>query len=227
MKNYRKISRITGAGYLLIFITGFFANFYVLESLIVDGDSVKTISNIMDNAQQFHWGLFAFVVMVLIDFLLAFPLYALLRPVNKWQSRIGALLRIINAFLFGLALVNLFRVSALLRHPSPENIIADEVMSLLTNFNYIWTIGLIFFGLHLLVLGMLIYKAGYFPRWIGFLLFIAGAGYLIDSNAQLFLNSYDTYKNVFEMVVVIPSVIGEFSLTLWLLIRGVGNVNQS
>ena len=38
----------------------------------------------------------------------------------------------------------------------------------------------IFFGLHLALLGYLIFKSGYIPRILGILLAIAGLGYLID-----------------------------------------------
>jgi hypothetical protein len=37
-----------------------------------------------------------------------------------------------------------------------------------------------FFGLWLLPLGYLVVKSGYFPKVIGVLLAIAGAGYLVD-----------------------------------------------
>ncbi|MCB0561185.1 MAG: DUF4386 family protein, partial [Phaeodactylibacter sp.] len=46
MKSLDRIARTAGLGYLIIFITGFFANFFVLEGLVVDGDAAATFANI-------------------------------------------------------------------------------------------------------------------------------------------------------------------------------------
>jgi hypothetical protein len=227
MQSLKTISRITGVGYLLIFVSGFFANFYVLETLVVDNDATTTVENLLNNSRQFHGGLAAFTVMVLIDLLLAFPLYKLLAPVDVRQSTIGAWLRVINALLFGVALVSLFKVSLVLdgagnNASAIANSIENDVMVLFERFNYIWVIGLVFFGFHLLVLGRLVYRSGYMPKLIGVFLVIAGIGYLIDSSAQLFMGEYDRYKDVFEMIVVIPGIVGELSLTVWLLVGKTG-----
>jgi hypothetical protein len=70
------------------------------------------------------------------------------------------------------------------------------------------------------VLGYLIYKSGYIPKTIGILLFIAAIGYLIDSFANFLLADYVNYKDIFLMIVLVPGVIGELSLTFWLLFKG-------
>lgn len=76
------------------------------------------------------------------------------------------------------------------------------------------------FGLHLLVLGYLIFKSEYIPGFIGVLLLIAGLGYLIDSFANFLLPNYADYASIFMLIVVVPGVIGELSFTLWLLLKG-------
>jgi hypothetical protein len=69
------------------------------------------------------------------------------------------------------------------------------------------------------VLGYLIYKSGYISKLIGVLLLVAGIGYLIDSFANFLLPDYANYKDIFLMIVVIPGIIGELSLTFWLLFK--------
>ena len=44
----------------------------------------------------------------------------------------------------------------------------------LSAFQSGWDVGLVIFGLHLLVVGYLAFKSGYIPKWLGVLLFIAG-----------------------------------------------------
>jgi hypothetical protein len=125
---------------------------------------------------------------------------------------------VINGLVFILALVNLFEIISIAQS---ETAAATSVMYLLEDFNTLWNVGLLFFGAHLLVLGSLIVKSRNFPGLIGLLIQMAGLTYLTDSGAQLFLTNYQDYKALFEMLVIGGGVIGEFSLTLWLLIKGI------
>lgn len=79
MKSLKTTARLTGLGYLVIFITGFFANFYTLESMMVDNDAQMTASNIISQLAQYRMGMLSFSIMVLMDIILAVPLYQLLK----------------------------------------------------------------------------------------------------------------------------------------------------
>lgn len=74
MKNIKTIARLTGLGYLIIFITGFFGNFYVLENMVVAGDGISTFENITNNFETYNYGILSFIIMVLVDLLLSRPL---------------------------------------------------------------------------------------------------------------------------------------------------------
>lgn len=218
MKNAKTIARLTGVGYLIIFISGFYGNFYVLESLVIPGDANATFQNITNNPETYSMGVFAFVVMVLVDLILAWPLYLLLKETNKTMAISSSLLRVINAGFFFVALGSLFDICPQM---NSEGLTATQTLGAIEQFNYVWTIGLLIFGVHLLLLGKLICYSASFPKILGGLIFFAGLGYLIDSTAQLTMSNYADYKDIFEMIVVIPGVIGEFSLTIWLLVKGV------
>ena len=219
MKSLKTTARLTGLGYLIIFVSGFFANFYTLESMVVDGNAQLTAENIMAQFSQFQMGLAAFSIMVLVDIILAFPLYKLLKSENERIATTSSILRLINGAIFAVALFSLFDIASLAKNSSLD--LVNHVKPLLTQFNMIWNVGLLFFGAHLLLLGWLILKSVNFPRIIGLLLQMAGFAYLADSGAQLFLSNYEDYKDVFEMLVISGGVIGEFSLTLFLLIKGI------
>ncbi len=224
MKSFRKIAGITGAGYLIIFISGIFANFFVLQGLVEPDNAAATMHNIETGQALFRTGILSFIFMVVCDVLLAWTLYQLLRPVNKDLSLLSAWLRLVNGTIFGIALFNLFKVLQMVNGAHYRTLLtADQlhaqVMLSLGSFNDTWLIGLIFFGLHLFVLGYLILRSGYVPKLLGILLIIAGAGYLVDSFAHFLLPDYAAYETVFALVVVVPGVIGELAFTLWLLAR--------
>ena len=44
--------------------------------------------------------------------------------------------------------------------------------------------------------------------------------YMIDTGAHFLLPNYDTYSEVFLAMVAIPSIIGEMSFAIWLLVKG-------
>jgi len=81
-----------------------------------------------------------------------------------------------------------------------------------------YLIGGAFFGVHLLLLGYLIYQSTYLPRWLGILLALAAAGYLVESFGTFLVPRYEA---VYVWVVAVPAAVAEVSLALWLTVKGV------
>lgn len=226
MEPLNKIAKIAAGGYLVIFISGIFANFFVLESLVVPGDAIATTNNIINSESQFRVGIVSFIIMVIFDVVLTWALYVLFKPVNKNVSLLAAWLRLVNATIFGIALFNLFGVLQLISGADyllvfDAGQLQAQVMLFISAFNNTWLVGLVFFGIHLFFLGYLIIKSRYVPKVIGLLLIVASFGYLIDSFANFLLPNYADYKDLFMLIVIVPGVIGELSLTIWLLVKGV------
>jgi hypothetical protein len=92
----------------------------------------------------------------------------------------------------------------------------EEMLRQVDIFNFIWLIGLFFFGIHLILLGRIIKK----PGFIVVFLIIAGIMYMVDTSAHFLLQNYDDYSSLFLALVAIPSIIGEMSLAIWLLLKG-------
>lgn len=77
---------------------------------------------------------------------------------------------------------------------------------------------LIFFGGECLILGYLIFKSGYLPKAIGVLMAIAGTCYLVNTFALLVAPNV---ANLLFPAILFPAFVGELSLCLWLLVKGV------
>jgi hypothetical protein len=80
-------------------------------------------------------------------------------------------------------------------------------------------IGLAAFGVHLVVMGYLVVQSGEVTKVLGYLLVVAGAAYITDTVANALLSNYDDFEALFLTIVVLPSVIAELALTIWLLTR--------
>ncbi len=214
----RNIALISGLAYLIIFITGIYANFTVLEPMISWEDPVQTYQTLSENTAAFQAAVWAFALMLACDLFLVWGLYRLLVHAGPKMALLASVLRLINVVFFVIAWYYLAGVGNLLGQPGQgSGSVASAVMDLLVRFDRIWLAGLVFFGLHLLILGRLVLKSPVVPRFIGILLAIAGVGYLIDSCAQWWLPSYAEYEAVLSLVVILPGVVGELSLTLYLL----------
>ena len=84
--------------------------------------------------------------------------------------------------------------------------------------DYGFGFGLIFFGCTCILNGYLIFKSEYLPRTLGVLMQIAGLCYLVNSFV-LVLAPLLAHK-IFP-AILLPSFIGESSLCLWLIVKGV------
>lgn len=220
-----RAARIAGTGYLIIFILGIVTNFLVFGNLITPGNAELTAGNIINNEMLFRGGLISWLIVLIIDIMIAWALYEFLRPVSQSISLLTAWFRLVYIMIFGITQLNLLFVIILLSGANFLSVFSTaQVNSLILLFlnghNYGFLISLVFFGFHLLLLSYLIYRSEYAPKLLGILLLLSGLGYITDSFANFLLPSYEDFKTVFMMIVAIPGIVGELYLTLWLLFKG-------
>jgi hypothetical protein len=210
---------IAGLAYLMMMVTPF-AEFYIFPKLIVTGNFEETTRNIMANEALFRFGIVGYLINFLGDLIAAWALYILLRPVNAGLSLLTALFRLVYTFIGLAALLNLVTILRLLNsagHPAifQTDQLYAQVQLCLASFRTSWSFGYIFFGIHLWLLGYLVYRSKYIPRIVGVLLIIAGSGWLVD-NLKPFLFPGFTIN----FTIIIIAGLGELAFMFWLLIRG-------
>jgi len=214
----RKAALTAGVGLALMVLIAPFANFYVLPKIIVAGDAAGTAENMLAWEGLFRLGAMSILVVAILDIIIAWGLYVLLKPVNRSLSLLTAWFRIIYATVFAVAIANLFHPLQWVKSPhylqvfEPGQIHAQVLMSV-EAFQKEWNLGLIIFGCHLLVLGFLLYKADYIPRVIGILVVIAGGGYMVNGVIHGLLPDVN-------LGLLMVTFIGEVVFLFWLLIKG-------
>ena len=219
----RTYARIVGVLYLVIFFLGPFAFFMGRTSVVVPGDPAATVGNLMVSESMFRLGMVAETLIILIEIVVSAILYVLLRPVSMPLSLASALARFAQAILQA---VNLFTaVPALLLLGGAGYLAAfepDQLNALVLLFMdvnaFVIIIWGVLFGFHLLLLGYLVYRSGFWPRLLGILLIVGGIGYLLQSYGHLLAPQFD---DILETVVIVLSVPGELAFTVWLLWKGV------
>lgn len=221
----RKAAIVAGISIILMAAIAGFAYGFVFNSLIVPGGAAATTTNLKTSEQLFRAGVFGWLVILILDVVVAWGLYVFLKEANSSLSLLTAWLRLTYAAILGAGLLSLAAVLLLLGGADYLNVFeADQldalVLLFLNGFDGIWSIGLAVFGCHLLLLGYLVFQSDYVPNILGVLLIIAAFGYLIVPAANLLLPNYQTYTDMIELVFTLPMIIGELGLGLWLVIRG-------
>lgn len=73
-----------------MFLLGIFANFFASEKLIVPGNAADTAKNLMEHMMLFRLGIAAWLVMIVLDLIVAWALYLFLIPIDKGVSLLAA-----------------------------------------------------------------------------------------------------------------------------------------
>ena len=97
---------IAGISLLLMAIIAPIANFSILQGLVAPDDAAKTVSNITENIGTFRIAIVLFLIVALLDILIAWSLYIFLRQQNKSLSLLTAWLRIIYASILCVVIIN-------------------------------------------------------------------------------------------------------------------------
>jgi hypothetical protein len=212
-----------GLGYVAIFVLAVFANFLALGSVLDPGDAAATASALADGQATFRLGAVAFLLIFLIDIAVAWALFALFRGVQHDLALVSAWFRLAYTVMLGVALVFLWLGLQLVGDTAAAAGATDaQVLLALQAFDFTWVAGLAAFGVHLVLMGRLLLMTSQAPRFLGWLLVVAGTAYAVDTVAHLALADYEHYANVFLAMVAVPSVLGEMSLAVWLLLVATG-----
>jgi hypothetical protein len=220
-------ARIGGVLYLIIIVAGLFGEAFVRGKLIVSGDATATAHNIMASQSLWRFGIAGDLVMHMCDVPLTLIFYALLRPVNKNLALLAAFFNLVQTtILCANKLTLLFALFLLgdadyLKAFEPRQLYALAYLCVKLH-GYGFGVGLLFFGCGCLVLGYLIRRSVYLPKILGVLMQIAGLCYLVNSFALLLA---PTFANRLFPAILVPAFLGELSLCLWLLVKGV-NVSK-
>lgn len=215
-------ARIAGALYLVIIALGLSAELLVRSALVVPGDPSATAQHILGNPTLFRLGLAADAVMALCDVALAVLLYVLLRPVGPTLALMAMVFRLVQTAILGGNLLNHHTALMLLeKGPGLGGFDAAQLGTLalmsLDTHSHGYDLGLLFFGISCLILGYLLFRARYFPRFLGPL--IAGAGTVYLAGSTLRFLAPDLFE-VFAPAYALP-LLAELGLCLWLIARGV------
>lgn len=220
-------ARIGGVLYLLIIALGIFYELIVRNGIRVPGDALATMTVLKENELLWRFGIAAELLSSIAGLGLVLILYRLTQPISKDLALLAAFfnfsaITVQTAYILQLV-ETLFPLSSSveLQAFSSEQLGAMVMLSMKSHA-FGFGIALLMFGPYFLITGYLIFKSTYLPRYIGILYMISGLGYLINSFTLILA---PTRSGIVFMIILLPVFIGEVSLALTLLFKGV-NITQ-
>lgn len=219
----QRYARIGGALYLAIIPLGMFGELFVRGTLVVSGNAAATADNIEASQMLWRMGIAGDLLMHVFDVPVIVVFYLLLKPVSKSLALLATLINLVQTAVLVANKLSLLVPLYLLENSSYLKEFSSAQLDSLSylaikSHGFGFGIGLIFFGVACLVRGYLIFRSGYLPKALGVLISVAGLSYLINSFALLLAPAFAA--SIFPAVLV-PAFVGELSLCLWLIVKGV------
>lgn len=217
-----KAARIAGAIYLALVATAPWRLVYIPSTLFVRGDATATAANIAAHQSLFSLGIVADLLTGVIVIFVVLALYRLFRDVNQHLAVLMVILGglmvtpiyFVNTVNDAAALLLVRGADFLSVFDKPQR---DALAMLFLRLHHSGVVANeVFWGLWLFPFGMLVFRSGFLPRFLGVWLIINGLAYLMISATGLLWPQYE--QTVWN--AAFPATLGEIVIVLWLLIKG-------
>jgi hypothetical protein len=220
----RRAALIAGLAYVILTVLALFA-IRVLDGSTQPDNPAATVEHIVNSKALFRSGLPAFFIVLIADVVVAWALYVFFQRTSRELSLFAAWFRLLYVAIAAAALLNIPVILKLVDGTGSATALEKgqrdvQVMLSLDAYNYGFFLALVFFGVHLLLLGFVMVKSDDAPSILGMLVALAGLGYVVINLARVVLPDYRDYENLLLLLLAVLTVPGELGLVGWLLWRG-------
>jgi uncharacterized protein DUF4386 len=231
-KSQRTAAKVAGLSYILSFAVVVFANYVLLNPLIVPRNAVDTARNILAHQTQFRIALTLFLTYSIGAVVLSAALYIILKPINHGLALLGALFRLVFAMswllsaIHSLGALRWLGTTAYLQAFEQDRLQVLARVTMAATFDDYY-VGLPFFGLAATVCAWLWLKSNYIPRGLAIFGLIASAWCVFCAFVYLIFPDFNKIVN--DYIFDSPMALFELTLSFWLLIKGLkpAAINQA
>jgi hypothetical protein len=218
-------ARIAGGLWLVVIVTGGFAAFVTMK--LMAPDPASTAAKIVGSETLFRLGFASNLLATVCYIGVTVILYDVLKPVSRTLSQFAAFVGLAgSAAGAASSLALLVPLTVLGNAPYLSGFTADQLRGLafasLRMNAQGFSISMALFGFQMVTVGYLILRSTFLPRALGALLAAGGSSYVISSFLSLVAPPLGSALSPF---IIPAAVLGEGSLCLWLLVKGVNLPN--
>lgn len=208
-------ARMTGLLYLGLAITGALGFLLIRPQLFAADQPGATLANLVEHESLARAGVAFELLIVVTQALAAVWFYRLFRTADPLAASGIAAFGLVNAVAILVSAAML--ATAIEFALTPVGDAAATVQTLYLVSGNLWGVGALFFGLWLIPMGRCVLRSGWMPRTLGWILIGGGIGYLLSA----FVTYLAPDVPLVADALTFPSVVGEFWMIGYLLVRGV------
>jgi hypothetical protein len=218
-------ARLAGLFYLIVIAGGLFAEGYVRGALIVPGDAAATMQAIQTSETLWRWGLAVHLSYLVLAVVTNVILYGLFKSAHSTLARLALVFSMTGLTIEAVTILHLYVPLAMIEEGGAVAALGEGQRQALAYlairlFSTGWAFGLLFFAGFCATTGLLIRRSRLIPRSIGTMMITAGGCYFL--NSLVFVVSPALSELIVPWILV-PALIAELSLALWLTGKGVGS----
>lgn len=221
-KEWVGTARITGVWYLMLAIAGMIGFLTLHARIYVTDDPSQTLSNLVEHQALARTRLLFEFLIVVSQALAAVWFYKLfkdIRHVAAWSLAAWGMINAAAIMISAMAMGGAIEVATSTQDQQEKLIMIQIFAQFIKNA---WGVGSLFFGLWLIPMGYIVVSTQRMPVWLGRVLILGGAGYLVST----FISYMGVHGAWIEMLVI-PATVGEFWMIAYLLIFGIRPANKS
>jgi Domain of unknown function (DUF4386) len=219
IRDAARMMRAAGLLYLVIIVLGLGNELLLRAPLLVPGDAEASARNLAESVLPVRLSIAADAIMATADIALAVLLFAIFAPVSVILAALAAAFRLSQTAVIAGNLLNQQSALNWALAQSEAGATADrlayEAMQL-HGFGY--DLGLVFFGVGSVLIGVLVLRGRQFPQWLGRLIVAAGGVYLTGSFLRIL---WPDAVAVFAPAYLV-AIVAETAFALSLLAAGRG-----
>jgi hypothetical protein len=210
-----RTARMTGLLYLCLAISGALGFLLIRPQIFAVDDAGATLANLVERASLARAGVVMELLIVVTHALVAVWFYRLFRGAEPLAAGGIAAFGLINAVTILVSAALLATAAALALDPVGDAAATVQLLYLISG--NLWVVGGLFFGLWLIPMGRCVLRTGWMPRALGWILIAGGIGYLLSTSVKYLAPDAPLLADA----LTAPSVVGEFWMVGYLLVRGV------
>ena len=222
MKTERKFALIAGITLIFMAVAAIFTYGYIHNTLVVSGNPGITVANLKANGGLFQTEILGWHAILLCDVIVAWALFHFFKNENRKLSAITAGLRFVYTAILGVSIMNFIYILKIVNGniTITSESANQQIMAHFESFETLWSFGLIIFGFHLLLLGVLALQSERIQNFWGIVLVFAAVSYMVIHTSKLLLPEFESQVKTVETMLSLPMAFGEVGFAFWLIIRG-------
>lgn len=190
-------ARVAGTAFMVSFVLIIIIGNFLLPNFVNPGDKEELEADIKDNEQFFNIAVVMYLIVLLLDAIVAMGIVIVLNPVDRTLASVSGTLRLIYVVIMVIIVVTL----------------AAHLIDV-DSYGTFKLVGYLFFTGHILVTGYAVYISGYIPRIFGVFYMLAFISYIL----AFYVSSL--VPEAILTIFMIFMIIAELSLSVWFVLKG-------